>query len=263
MRKMTFVLPIHLLLVAFLSSGIAQRHLEPGAKRTPIFVELFTSEGCSSCPPADALVEQLDATQPISGAHLIVLSEHVDYFNHDGWTDPYSSSAITSRQYAYAHSFKLKDAYTPQIIVDGDEVLPIDNSQATRATFDRAAVAPMMPIRLGELSPDAKGNRSRMLQIDIDRNTSPKDAGVFVAVALDHAASKVLAGENEGKSLTHVAVLQSLTKVGELKPGSSFNKNVALKLRASKPAKRLRVVVFLQESGPGKILGAAEETTEQ
>ena len=263
MRKGNVVLLVYLLLLGFLSSGIAQSHPAPATKRTPIFLELFTSEGCSSCPPADAFVEQLDANQPIPGAHLIVLSEHVDYFNHDGWTDPYSSSAITSRQYAYAHSFKLKDAYTPQIIVDGDEVLHIDNSQATREAFNRAAVAPMIPIRLGELSPDAKSNQRKMLHIDIDRNTSPKDAGVFIAVALDHAASKVLAGENEGRSLTHVAVLQSLTKVGELKPGSSFNKDVALKLRASKPAKKLRVIVFLQESGPGKVLGAAEETTEQ
>lgn len=263
MQKVNFVVLTHLLLLAFLSYGIAQPHPVSGEKRTPILLELFTSEGCSSCPPADAFVEQLDASQPIPDAHLIVLSEHVDYFNHDGWTDPYSSSAITSRQYAYAHSFKLKDAYTPQIIVDGDEVLPIDNSQATREAFNRAAAAPMVPIRLGELSPDAKGNRPKMLHIDIDRNTSPKEAGVFVAVALDHAASKVLAGENEGKSLTHVAVLQSMTKVGELKPGSSFNKDVALKLRASKPAKKFRVIVFLQESGQGKIIGATEETTEQ
>jgi hypothetical protein len=263
MRKLSFVLLLHLTLLGFLCSGIAQGHPVSGEKRTPIFLELFTSEGCSSCPPADAFVESLDASQPIPRAHLIVLSEHVDYFNHDGWTDPYSSSAITSRQYAYAHSFKLKDAYTPQIIVDGDEILPTDNSQAMREIFDRAAVAPMIPLRLGKLLPDAKGNQPKTLHIDIDRNTSPKNAGVFVAIALDHAASKVLAGENEGKSLTHVAVLQSLTKVGELKPDSSFNKDVALKLRASKPARKLRVIVFLQESGPGKVLGAAEETTEQ
>ena len=261
MRKVNFLPLMQLLLLAFLSNGVAQPHLVPAAKLTPIFLELFTSEGCSSCPPADAFVEQLDASQPVPGAHLIVLSEHVDYFNHDGWTDPYSSSAITSRQYAYAHSFKLNDAYTPQIIVDGDEILPLDNSQATREAFDRAAMASMIPIRLGELPPDAKSNQRTMLHIDIDRNTSPKDAGVFVAVALDHAASKVLAGENEGKSLTHVAVLQSLTKVGELQPGSSFNKDVALKLPTSKPAKKLRIIVFLQESGPGKILGAAEENT--
>jgi hypothetical protein len=230
---------------------------EPSNAAHPILVELFTSEGCSSCPPADALLLKLDGTQPVPDAQLIVLSEHVDYWDHDGWKDPNSSPALTERQAAYVTALGLKTPYTPQIIVDGTAEMRLGDPQQNIKVFQEAVAFPKIPVRIGEVTVDAGNPVALQMRIEADGNSDKRNADVYVALALDHVESQVLRGENGGRRLTHVAVVQQLTKIGRLKKGETFGETVQLKLKPGTDSTNVRIIAFVQESGPGRLLGAA------
>ena len=230
---------------------------KPSAPVKPILVELFTSEGCSSCPPADAFLQKLDDTQPIHGAQFIVLSEHVDYFNHDGWTDPYSSHAMTDRQTEYAHVLKIESPYTPQILVDGTDELDLEQPEQMDLVMKIATATPMIPVSIGQVNIETKNPLKLQFHVDVDATSAKHSADIYVAVALDHAASHVVRGENKGKDLTHVAVVLYLEKIGKVGKRSTFSKDAQVSMKSDMDAKNLRVIVFAQESGQGKIIGAA------
>jgi hypothetical protein len=227
----------------------------PSADRHPILVELFTSEGCSSCPPADDFVQKLDALQPVAGAQLIVLSEHVDYWDHDGWKDPNSSAALTQRQSAYVHALGLSTPYTPQIIVDGANEMRIGDAQQVEKLFEQVAATPKVAVRISAVSVDQGNPGLLRTRVESDANTGKSNADVYLAIALDHVDSQVLRGENGGRRLTHVAVVQQIAKIGKLQKGKSFAEDVQLKLQTG--LNGIRVVAFVQAQGPGKLLGAA------
>jgi hypothetical protein len=220
---------------------------------TPVLVELFTSEGCSSCPPADALLQTFD-TQPYPGAELIVLSEHVDYWNHIGWTDPYSSHASSERQSAYASHFHLDGPYTPQMIVDGSDEFVGSSAGEASKVFGKA-------IRAGKITVTISGVSLENNQLHAHVDVGPlaprsRKADVLFAVALNRAESQVAKGENAGRRLAHVAVVRSLSKVGKTESGQAFSQDVSVKLDPGVDAASLRVIAFVQEPGPGRILGA-------
>jgi hypothetical protein len=225
--------------------------------RTPVLVELFTSEGCSSCPPADKFLQTLDG-QPIPGADMIVLSEHVDYWNHIGWKDPYSASFYSQRQSAYAKRFGLDSVYTPQMVVDGTSEFVGSNSGLADKAFRRALGVPKLPVHLSSISADASNTLHAHLETGaLDASFGAREADVYVAVALNRAESQVSAGENSGHRLAHVSVVKSLTKIGALKQGQVLAQDVQLKLEPGSDSRNLRLIAFVQEPRQGRVLGAA------
>src|SRR5256884_4250346 len=255
-RHFTRTLAIAVLLAActFLSASDVAHPPSPAA----VLVELFTSEGCSSCPPADALLQQLDRWQPVAGAQLIVLSEHVDYWDHGGWSDPHSSHLLTERQNAYSEHFKLATVYTPQMVVDGNrEFLGSDGRLALQAC-QKAAGVRKIPIRISLVSHENPVTLTAHVEADaLDESYKFKQADIYIVVALNSAESQVAGGENKGRHLSHVAVVQSLTKIGSVKKGKSFARDVSLKLEPRIDPGRVRVIAFVQESGQGQVSGAA------
>jgi hypothetical protein len=227
-------------------------------KPTPILVELFTSEGCSTCPPADDLLEKLDSSQPMPGAQLIVLSEHVDYWDKLGWKDPFSSSVATDRQAIYAQKFKLESSYTPQMIVDGSAEFVGNNSRLAGQAIDKAVSSQKVPVRISSISSDTSGKLRA--SIETDAIPSTQNADVYFVVALNHAESQVERGENKGHHLVYVAVVESMTKVGTADKGHNFAKQIEVKINPHTDLSNVRVIAFLQQHGAGPVIGAAMST---
>lgn len=224
--------------------------------RGPVLVELFTSEGCSSCPPADALLQRLDRSQPIEGAELVVLSEHVDYWNGIGWRDPYSSHEYSERQSAYAAQFGNSSIYTPQMVVDGRfEFVGSDARRAGQA-IKEAAMAPKAPVRISLGSSDENA-----VTVQIEAGPLPSAPGrhpadVFLAIADNSDESQVSGGENGGRRLQHVGVLRKLSRIGSVDESSDFRRDIKMDLPArNRPG--VRAMVIVQEPDAGKVLGVA------
>ena len=117
-------------------------------QKTPVLVELFTSEGCSSCPPADDVLARLEQDQPFPDIEIIALGQHVDYWNRLGWADPFSSAAFSGRQYNYAEAFGRDGVYTPQMIIDGRAEFPGSTGTKAREAIINAAKSPKATINL-------------------------------------------------------------------------------------------------------------------
>src|SRR3954471_23178271 len=144
-------------------AALAARGGPSQPSRVPVLVELYTSEGCSSCPPADALLESLQREQPVQGAEIVPIGLHVDYFNQLGWKDTFSSTAFTARQRSYSSLVGADNLYTPQIVVDGEEAIPGNEPALVRQAIDAAMRRPHWPVRLAV---SAVGDKVR-LTIDV------------------------------------------------------------------------------------------------
>lgn len=233
----------------------------PNDTRYPVLLELFTSEGCSTCPPADEWVQRLDKLQPMSSEQIIVLNEHVDYWDHDGWKDPYSSAELTARQNGYASKLGLQSVYTPQLILDGSTELHLNNKEGIGQAFAKADTAPEVAVRIESVEIDAGNPGVLRGRVQVDANSRGHGGEVYVVTALDHADTEVLKGENGGHHLSYVAVVEGIAKIGKMEKGKSFEHKFDVKLKPGSDPKNLRVIAFVQEPNFGKVIGAAMEKT--
>ena len=224
-------------------------------QRLPVLVELFTSEGCSSCPPADVLLAKLDEMQPVPEARVIVLSEHVTYWDHDGWRDPYSLDAVTDRQQWYEDKFKLNDVYTPQAVVDG--AAQMLGSDATKLVKAVAAAAAEPKQEIAITGATWAGNEVRFSVHDTATTVDKSKQTFVAALAEDETETSVKSGENAGKHLRNVAVVRVLK---EFSPGTEGE--IALKVPSDvdkNQAEQMRLVVFLADKRSGHVLGISQQ----
>jgi hypothetical protein len=229
------------------SSPVPEAHADEPARALPAgpagavaVVELFTSEGCSSCPPADALLADL-ARDP----RVVALSFHVDYWDELGWPDRFASPEATSRQHAYAAAFGTRGLYTPQLVVQGtDAFTGSDRGHAVDDLAGALARAPAFPLTVRA---KAAGAASPRLDVDYDAPGVPAGSTLVVALVEKTAVTQVRAGENAGKTLRHVDVVRAFATAPAAASG-----HVALTVPASLRREDGMVVAFVQHADGGK-----------
>jgi len=222
----------------------------PAQSRAPVVVELFTSEGCSSCPPADSLLMRLSRAMP--DVEVIPLSEHVDYWNQLGWKDPFSSQLFSARQQDYGRIFRLDSVYTPQMVVNGEaQLLGSDRARAEQE-IRKAALAPHASVELTKLSDE-------MVRLKIDNiPQGTRNADMFVAITDTFIETDVRDGENAGRHLQHTGVVRSLVSVAHVdaKKTSAYTADAKINLNPQWRSPNIKLVLFVQDRATRKIIGA-------
>ena len=220
------------------------------AGRVPVVVELFTSEGCSSCPAADAALRELEAAQSVPGVEVLALGQHVDYWNRLGWKDPFSSPQFTARQRWYAEGFK-ESSYTPQAVVNGRYEFVGSQRATLAATVAKAAQAPRATVTLATPAPGQLAVTVGQLPAG---TTATRVALVLTETGL---SSQVGRGENGGRLLRHAAVVRAWRELGAVETNGTFTATAPLQLDAAWKPANLRAVVLVQETASHHIVGVA------
>ncbi len=229
-------------------------------RRVPVIVELFTSEGCSSCPPADQLLFRMDRTQPVPGVRIIALEEHVDYWNSLGWTDPFSSPQYRERQNSYGRKFLSENIYTPQMIVNGQAEFVGNDGDRAYQEIGRAAQTQTTVVELKAAANAADPDLVDLsVQVAHPQTAKMRNSNVYLAVTENDLSSNVLRGENSGRLLRHAPVVRSFGVIGKLDSRGSNAGQITNTLRLPHEWKRenLKAVVFVQERDSYRITGAA------
>jgi hypothetical protein len=229
-----------------------------GDKDTSLVVaELFTSEGCSSCPPADEILNGLLQRQPFTSLTVLGLSEHVDYWNRDGWVDPFSSADFTKRQLDYrSRAFPGNTVYTPQLVVDGHLEQVGNDSRGVYRTILQGSLVPKANLKL-----TAAADGSGALQVKVQLPASStvavgKKTDVMIAITEDDLEADVHGGENGGRHLKHNGVVRKLVSIATIEPAAkSWSGSTSIPLAPEWKPANLKVIAFLQEQESRRIIG--------
>lgn len=217
----------------------------PQSKR-PVLIELFTSEGCATCPPADKILAYLEKQQPATQADIITLALHVDYWDQYGWKDEFSSPLFSRRQEIYGEKFKLKSIYTPQMIVDGETEFVGNEPGKAVNTVIKA---------LDNKKADVEISRAgEKVKIKITDFPAHEESTVYFVVAEDNLSNKVKRGENAGQKLEHVSVARELKSIGSIDAKTNdFEVEIDLTIQPKWETKNLKIIVFAQENASRKV----------
>ena len=233
---------VFLALIALLALAPSSR-AESLRERPRAVVELFTSQGCSSCPPADALLTSLDADKGV-----IALAFHVDYWDYVGWADTFGDPENSDRQRAYAKSWGTPRIYTPQMVVNGKQ----DVVGSRRAEVQSALHAASLPLPV-DLERDGD-----MLKVEIAPRDGMGDAVVWLVTYLNSAQVQIERGENAGKAMSYTQVVTGRHMLGMWEGDAGAKFKLPLTELAAEAGSGLAVIVQQERGGlPGAIVGAA------
>lgn len=254
-RPLFFLLLFCLLIAACGSRPAANSNTSPAksakvpGERQTVLVELFTSEGCPNCPPADKELAFLETEQPVAGADIITLGYHVDYFNDRGWKDEFSDAQYTKRQQLYSARLGAQNLYTPQMIVDGQAQF-VGNDQARANQAIIRAIAVEKPT----VTAVANGDTATVTVVGMGRHMA---ATAVLVIAEDGLSSKPNAGNNRGKTLSHTSVVRGLLPFGKVSEKTDeFRGSVKLPTSSAWKQGNVRYIVYLQEDMSGRIIAS-------
>lgn len=251
MRRSALALAVLLAVARGASSQAAPP--SPNTQGT-ILVELFTSEGCSDCPLADTRLREINATHNTAGQLIVVLSEHVTYWDQLGWKDTFSDPVFTYRQNGYAARFHLDDVYTPQMVVNGERQFVGGNRQALIDALEKSGPPQHMNLHILSIEPQAD---ALLVQFSAQNLPGTEPLDVMASVADDFDQTHVGGGENGGRTLTHAAVARSLERVAKIQGNTVQTVRIPLHapLRQSAATPR-HLVLFVQQRNFGRVLAA-------
>lgn len=219
-------------------------------KKAFVLLELYTSEGCPTCPPADANLARLEREQPVADTEIVTLALHVDYWNSLRWRDEYSSPMFSRRQQIYAQAFRKNSNYTPQMIVDGQTEFIGNSIWKAQKTIADAAKIPKATIEITEAADK--------FRINISGVPAHQVSTIFLAVTEDNLPSNRKYGGAADRKAEHISVVRELKSLGMLSAEqSNFELETVLQIQPAWKKENLKLVVFVQENASRKVLGVS------